>query len=67
MRLLLALVLIATVDPAFAGSTTQKDFPTIRFYTPDGKSAGTATTYGNVTKFYAPNGRLTGSAAGGVK
>ena len=32
------------------------------FYTPDGKSAGTASTYGNTTKFYAPNRSLVGSA-----
>ena len=45
-----------------AESTMQRDAPTTRFYTPDGKSAGTASTYGNTTKFYAPNGSLVGSA-----
>jgi hypothetical protein len=45
-----------------ADSTTQRDAPTTRFYTPDGKSAGSATTYGNTTKFYAPDGRSLGSA-----
>ena len=43
-------------------STMQRDAPTTRFYTPDGKSAGTASTYGNTTKLYAPDGRLVGSA-----
>jgi preprotein translocase subunit SecG len=45
-----------------AESTTQRDAPTTRFYTPDGKSAGTASTHGNTTKFYAPDGKLVGSA-----
>jgi hypothetical protein len=43
-------------------STTQRDAPTTRFYTPDGKSAGSATTYGNTTTFYGPDGRVTDRA-----
>ena len=60
-RLILAIALIAASTPALAGSTTQRDAPTTRFSTPDGKSAGTASTYGNTTKFYAPDGKLVGS------
>ena len=56
------LALIAWALHAYAGSTTQRDAPTTRFYTPDGKSAGTASTHGNTTKFYAPDGKLVGSA-----
>ena len=49
MKILIApIALIAALaTPALAGSTTQRDAPTTRFYTPDGKSAGTASTYGN--------------------
>lgn len=56
----LMLVLIATYAVG-AESTAQHDAPTARFYTPDGRSAGTASTYGNTTRFYAPNGQLTGT------
>jgi hypothetical protein len=39
------------------------EFPTVRFYTPDGKSAGSATTYsGGQTKIYDERGRLVGTA-----
>ena len=34
----------------------------IRFYGPDGRSAGTAATSGNTTTFYGADGRRTGSA-----
>jgi hypothetical protein len=54
---------IALTLMAHAESTAQRDAPTTRFYTSDGKSAGRATTYGTTTKFYAPDGRLVGSAA----
>jgi hypothetical protein len=54
---------IALAGPAAAESTAQKDFPTARFYAPDGKAAGSATTYGDQTKFYGPDGRLLGTAA----
>ena len=60
MKTLVAIALIAAT-PALAGSTVQRDAPTTRF-TADGKSAGTASTYGNTTKFYAPDGKLVGSA-----
>ena len=33
-----------------------------RFYGPDGRSTGTATTSGNTTTFYGADGRRTGSA-----
>jgi hypothetical protein len=63
MKLLItAIALIVVAAPAFAQSTTQRDAPTVRFYTPDGKSAGTASTYGNQTKFYDAKGNLTGTA-----
>ena len=42
-------------------STAQRDAPTVRFYNPNGSSAGSATTYGDTTKFYAPDGKLTGT------
>jgi hypothetical protein len=45
-----------------AESTTQRDAPTVRFYTPDGKAAGTALTYGNTTRFYTPAGLPSGTA-----
>ena len=45
-----------------AESTVRRDAPTTRLYTSDGKSAGSASTYGTTTKFYAPDGRLVGSA-----
>ena len=59
---IILIMIIASGTRASAGSTTQRDAPTTRFYTPDGKSAGTASTYGNTTKFYAPDGKLVGSA-----
>jgi hypothetical protein len=61
--LLVVLASILIVAFAYgAESTTQRDAPTVRFYTPDAKSAATASTYGNTTKFYAPDGKLVGSA-----
>jgi YD repeat-containing protein len=40
----------------------------IRFYGPDGRTIGTATTSGNTTTFYGADGRRTGSAtATGIK
>ena len=61
--LIAALILsICMITTAGAESTMQRDAPTVRFYTSDGKSAGSASTYGNTTKFYAPDGKLTGSA-----
>ena len=56
-----AIVLIAAATAALADSTVQRDASTVRFYNPNGSTAGSATTYGNTTKFYAPDGKLTGS------
>jgi hypothetical protein len=53
---------IALTLAARAESTAQRDAPTVRFYSPDGKGAGAASMYGNTTKFYASDGRLVGSA-----
>ena len=60
--MMIAIALIAAASPAFAQSTTQRDAPTVRFYTPDGKSAVSASTYGNTTTFYGADGRVTGRA-----
>src|SRR6266480_4253149 len=43
------------INKARAGEQT-------RFYGPDGRSVGTATTSGNTTTFYGADGRRTGSA-----
>lgn len=60
LLLLIAGVIYTFVEPAHPA---ERDAPTVRFYDSRGNSTGTATTYGNVTKFYAPDGRLMGSAA----
>jgi hypothetical protein len=53
---ILALTLIGlTINKVRAGEQT-------RFYGPDGRSMGTATTSGNTTTFYGADGRRTGSA-----
>ena len=57
-----ALITALAPAPALAGSTVQRDAPTVRFYTPDGRSAGSATTYGNTTTFYGADGRVVGRA-----
>jgi hypothetical protein len=44
-----------SINKARAGEQT-------RFYGPDGRSTGTATSSGNTTTFYGPDGRRTGSA-----
>ena len=44
-----------SINKARAGEQT-------RFYGPDGRSIGTATTSGNTTTFYGADGRRTGSA-----
>jgi hypothetical protein len=66
MKTILIAIAVACAWPAHAqtqsGSTTQRDAPTVRYYTSDGRPAGSASTYGNTTKFYAPDGRLVGSA-----
>jgi len=58
-----ALMTLTSVAPAFAASTVQRDAPTTRFYDARGNVTGSASTYGNQTKFYAPDGKLIGSAA----
>ena len=60
--LITALVLLACGSHAHAQSTTQRDAPTTRFYTPNGSSAGSATTYGNTTRFYDSRGNSVGTA-----
>jgi hypothetical protein len=51
-RALLGLALLASVaTPAAAGSTVQRAAPTTRFYDARGNPTGTASTYGNQTKF----------------
>jgi hypothetical protein len=62
VSLVVLFILIMSAMAANAGSTVQRDAPTTRFYTPDGRSAGTASTYGNTTRFYGPDGRSLGSA-----
>ena len=53
---ILAMTLIAlAINKAPAGEQT-------RFYGPDGRSTGTATTSRNTTTFYGADGRRTGSA-----
>jgi YD repeat-containing protein len=53
---ILAMSLIGfAINQARAGEQT-------RFYGPDGRSIGTATTSGNTTTFYGADGRRTGSA-----
>jgi len=53
---ILALSLLSlTINEVGAGEQT-------RFYGPDGRSMGTATTSGNTTTYYGADGRRTGSA-----
>jgi YD repeat-containing protein len=61
--LIAALLTLTTIAPAFAQSTTQRDAPTSRFYDARGNVTGSASTYGNVTKFYGKDGKLIGSTA----
>jgi hypothetical protein len=61
-RPMLLLVLALSATTAHAESTVQRDQPTTRFYTADGKSAGSATTYsGGQTNIYAPDGKHIGT------
>jgi hypothetical protein len=48
-------------------STAQRDAPTVRFYSTDGRIVGSASIYGNTTKFYSPDGKLVGSATSNGK
>jgi hypothetical protein len=53
---ILAVALLGlSISKARAGEQT-------RYYGPDGRSIGTATTSGNTTTFYGADGRRTGSA-----
>jgi len=64
MTKLLTAAIILVIMISLAHGQTQRDAPTVRFYTPDGKSAGSATTYGTETKIYAPDGRLIATRIG---
>jgi YD repeat-containing protein len=56
LLLILAMILIGfAINKVQAGEQT-------RFYGPDGRSIGTATTSGNTTTFYGADGRRTGSS-----
>ena len=41
--------------------TIRKYAPTVRFYDARGNVTGSASTYGNITKFYGPDGWLVGT------
>jgi hypothetical protein len=56
------LLLSALTAPAFAGSSTQRDAPTTVFRDSRGNVTGSASTYGNQTKFYEARGNLVGTA-----
>jgi hypothetical protein len=58
--LIAALLMLTIATPAFAASTVQRDAPTTRFYDARGNVTGSASIYGNVTKFYALDGKLIG-------
>ena len=60
--LLAILVTGSIAAPALAGSTAQRDAPTVRFYDSRGNATGTASTYGNTTRFYDARGNSIGSA-----
>jgi hypothetical protein len=45
------IILISTVS-SHAGSTVQRDAPTTRFYDSRGNVTGSASTYGNTTRFF---------------
>jgi YD repeat-containing protein len=62
MKAIITAAMLITAAPAFAQNTMQRDAPTTRFYDARGNVTGSASTYGNVTKFYAPDGKLIGSA-----
>ena len=60
-EIIAATLMMLTVAPAFAASTVQRDAPTVRFYDARGNVTGSASTYGNITKFYGPDGWLVGT------
>ena len=55
LSILVLTLMSLSINKARAGEQT-------RFYGPDGRSIGTATTSGNTTTFYGADGRRTGSA-----
>ena len=56
------IILLGLRQRVMAGEPTgQRDFPTQRFYTPDGRPAGSVTTYGTQSKLYDERGRLIGT------
>jgi hypothetical protein len=55
LSILVLTLMSLSINKARAGEQT-------RFYGPDGRSKGTATTSGNTTTFYGADGRRTGSA-----
>ena len=55
LSILVLTLMSQSINQARAGEQT-------RFYGPDGRSIGTATTSGNTTTFYGADGRRTGSA-----
>jgi hypothetical protein len=57
-----AALLLALSTPVFAGSTVQRDAPTVTFRDSRGNSTGSASTYGNMTRFYDSRGNAVGSA-----
>ena len=62
MNKLIVLAMMLTIAaPAFAASTVQRDAPIVRFYDARGNVTGSASTYGNITKFYGPDGWLVGT------
>jgi YD repeat-containing protein len=63
MKLIIAILILASwAFAAHAGSTTQRDAPTTRFYDSRGNTTGTASTYGNQTRFYDARGNSVGTA-----
>lgn len=60
--ILTAAALAALATPALAGSSTQRDAPTTRYYDNRGHMTGSASTYGNQTRFYDSRGNHVGTA-----
>jgi hypothetical protein len=61
LTFILVLVVALSISWRSHGET-QRDFPTTKFYTKDGRLAGSSTTYsGGITKFYNANGEHVGT------
>jgi hypothetical protein len=60
----LALAALAAIiaSAAFAGSTVQRDAPTVTLRDGRGNVTGRASTYGNQTRFYDSRGNSLGNA-----